>query len=87
MYLEIKSFKLAYNQYSLETISPSTETVGGVGQGRDKGGRKSGKTCGSMYRQLSLHSLPVEKSTVIETIELTSVWLWLFFISYPGYAK
>lgn len=58
---------------------------GGTGQGRDKGGRRSRKTCGRMYRQLSLHSPVVEKSTVTETVELTSVWL--FFISYPGYAK
>lgn len=48
----------------------------GVGWGRDKGGRK---TYGSTYRQLSLYSLPVEKSTVIETVEVSSVWLWLFF--------
>lgn len=84
MYLEIRSFKLAYNKYNLVTVSHATEAGSGVGQGRDKGGRK---TYGSVCRQLSLYGLPVEKSTVIETVEVTSVWLWLFFIGYPGYAK
>lgn len=59
----------------------------GAGWGREAGGRRPGKACGSSYRQLGVHSLPAEKSAVTETVELPSVWLSLFFIRYPGYAK
>lgn len=59
------------------------EGVAGQGRGR----KKIQEARGSVYRQLSLHGLPGERSAVTESKALTSVWLWLFFISYLGSAK